>query len=614
MLDFESLEDFDGVRFQDEWNIFRSFGKKNKREPPLATAMFSLPNSPAKGDSPSTSKSHHRGLSATSIQDLRAAASAAKDEAKGVIANGIATAQAMLGDKPSPRKISDILTNVLLLLQLYEVNPAFIVQVFSQTFFWISSELFNRVITRKKYLCRTKALQIRMNITALEDWPRANGLPPNIASRHFVPIMQLLQWLQCVSQINEFDMLIGTVQGLRHINPMQMRRAVQNYRYEVNEGRMADDCLQYLHQLVRDWEKRRVHIGVKESSGTPSDAERSEPGSNDDFLPIEALFDGSVALNDWVPQSGPDAKGELLDSRYMLPFLVPQEAEYLLATPPPDAAFRNLMTERPLLPDGSIRSRPLSSASHSSSQPLGWVSLSNRKVRELPEDFFSWMKEQQHSFMLRRDGQRTHPARQDSGPTAPAPPPRSATTPRSAAAVGPTTPLQVHEDMSTPTKTKSSGVPLVNTPNASTPLATLSEDRELTPSATSKPTDIPTPKHTPFKQLERRASAELRFRPSPDRSSASPENIELRTRDSDGSLNGQANGHYELARHRRERGTSISSISSVSSAEKKRWWNKGGNRNVSNVSNVSTASDDIPLRQLRDNLQRQDTDETIRTA
>lgn len=596
MLDFESLEDFDGVRFADEWNIFRSFGRKNKRDTPLAAAVFSPPTTPTKGskgggpDSPL--RSHLRagsGLSRpTSIQDLRATVGAAKAEAKEVIANGIGKAQAVFGDKPSPRKVADILTSVLLILQLYEVNPAFNVQIFSQTFFWISSELFNRIITRRKYLCRTKAVQIRMNITALEDWTRANGLPPHIASRHFVPIMQLLQWLQCASQINEFDMLIGTAQNLKSLNPLQMRRAIRDYRYEVNEGRMADDCNQYLLQLVRDWERRRVH-GVKTGEGieTPT-----ESGVFDGHaMPIETLFDGSVSLADWIPETGPEALGELLDSRFMLPFLIPQDVDMLLARPPADAAFRNLMTEKPLLPDGSIPSRPLSIASFSSTKPLSWEAPTYKQISRLPDDFFAWMKQRQHAAQITRDATRYREEvsrqRDETTPGPPVPPPKAATR----------TP-EPNAGMFTPTS--ASGSP-------STPLGPLSEDREITPSATRPAQSLP---HTPpstsqqsvhttaaEKGLMRRASQELR---SPDKAVPARESIELQSQSSNGSLyNSYANGspHYNLARHRRDQSESISSISSVSSAspEKRRWWPQ-----MPRV--ASTASDDIPLQRLKDDI------------
>ena len=45
--------------------------------------------------------------------------------------------------------------------------------------------------------------------------------------------------------------------------PHEMRRAVRDYKYEVNEGRMTDECIQYLTQLQKDWERHRVKLEVE---------------------------------------------------------------------------------------------------------------------------------------------------------------------------------------------------------------------------------------------------------------------------------------------------------------------------------------------------------------
>jgi hypothetical protein len=42
-----------------------------------------------------------------------------------------------------------------------------------------------------------------------------------------------------------------------------MRRAVRDYKYEVNEGRMTEECSQYLIQLQKDWEKHRVKLSIE---------------------------------------------------------------------------------------------------------------------------------------------------------------------------------------------------------------------------------------------------------------------------------------------------------------------------------------------------------------
>jgi len=127
-----------------------------------------------------------------------------------------------------PTRVTEILSGILLVLQLYEINPAIIVQAFSQAFLWIAGELFNRILSRKQYLCRSKAVQITMNITVLNDWVRENGLPAKTSTKHLEPLAQLLQWLQCLSGIADFDSLIITMQNMKSLNPLQLRRAVRD--------------------------------------------------------------------------------------------------------------------------------------------------------------------------------------------------------------------------------------------------------------------------------------------------------------------------------------------------------------------------------------------------
>jgi hypothetical protein len=90
--------------------------------------------------------------------------------------------------------------------------------------------------------CRSKAIQIGMNLAALEEWIEQMGLPPGVRL-HFVPVRNLLNWLQvchsivvvgssvshsrlvlqCLSSISEFPELVATIQTMRSINPLQVR-------------------------------------------------------------------------------------------------------------------------------------------------------------------------------------------------------------------------------------------------------------------------------------------------------------------------------------------------------------------------------------------------------
>lgn len=152
----------------------------------------------------------------------------------------------------SPHSITSLLSSILYVLQSYEVHPAIIMQAIAQFFHFMSCEIFNRILTNKKFMCRSKALQIRMNLSIIEDWVREQHpyLPLHLTS-YFDPLIQLVQLLQCVSQLNELSTFVGTTTGFELLNPLQIRRCLLNYRYEVDEPRLPDEIEKYTIQLAQ---------------------------------------------------------------------------------------------------------------------------------------------------------------------------------------------------------------------------------------------------------------------------------------------------------------------------------------------------------------------------
>ena len=540
ILDYEPLEDFDDLRFEGDWNFFKSIaGRTSKRSTPMkASDVFPNGSSASSGStdsgvpaSPSLFGSLRENvangspfrsmLSQPSISDLDDSATMRSVSADSTATISAATAVLSGENEIKPQRVTEILSAVLMILNLYEVNPAVTIQAFSQVFYWIFSELFNRILVRKKYLCRSKAMQIKMNITILEDWIRTKGLPIRIVTQHLEPLTQLLQWLQCSSQIRQFDALIGTLQSLKALNPLQMRRAVRNYRFEVNEGKMTEECAQYLAQLQKDWEKRRVQLGVaaerakvhgQKATTDPDDAEN---GSTH----IDTLFDGTQAMMDFVPQSGPECLGEMFESRHMLPFQLPTNKACLVATPPANAAFAHLPLTRGLS-DGLKGSRSSSRSSFASGMPMGWCLPDEDVLRRLPPDFFRWLKERKAQLRREENASRTH---------RPSP--------------APSHPLRaILKDHVTPTKTM---------PSHPSGLSPLVED-EITPvlsASASYPTQTlvqPSPTLRSSQSLEAlRQSAKMTFSPSPVDRHQRSESFELKDRPSSGFLPAQYQGHSE---------------------------------------------------------------------
>lgn len=158
------------------------------------------------------------------------------------------------GRNLTPKAITTLLTSTLRVLQSYEVHPTIIIQAIAQFFHYISCEMFNRILKSKKLLCRSKALQIRMNISFIEDWVRHNHLPSSL-NTYFNPLVQLLQLLQCLSQLTDLMSFINTIKKFDVLNTLQVKRCVVNYRYEVNETRVPEEVEKYAMQIADDTER-----------------------------------------------------------------------------------------------------------------------------------------------------------------------------------------------------------------------------------------------------------------------------------------------------------------------------------------------------------------------
>src|SRR5579859_1450434 len=201
ILDNETIQGLDELTFGDEWRIFRNKSRHN-------------PKSPRRFRTPSPRR--------------RA--------------------------EPSPRNVTSLLSSILFILETYDIHPLIISQCQAQLFSWLGAELFNRILTTKKYQARSKAMQIRLNVSALEDWLRLNVKVPSKAEgardpsahvrrtaseigREFLgPVIQLLQWLQVMSSLgDEEDTFRTTVKALDLLTPAQLLSAANNYRVEVGE-------------------------------------------------------------------------------------------------------------------------------------------------------------------------------------------------------------------------------------------------------------------------------------------------------------------------------------------------------------------------------------------
>ncbi|GAA5957255.1 hypothetical protein JCM3765_000405 [Sporobolomyces pararoseus] len=371
MLEHEPLAGFEDVAFEGEWGTSRFVkkltgrGRKASNNIRSSTSAMSLFSVASGGDGD------------TSFDSVGSTASPSR----------IVSSSFLPPTEATPASITALLSSTLFILQIYQIPPSIIVQAFSQLFYWISCEIFNRLLSQRKYLCRSRAMQIRLNASNLEDWARANRLPTKMVSVHFAPLNHLLQWLQCLSSESSIDGLIGTIQSLRSLNPLQLRRAVRDYRYEVDETKMDEECAQYLVQIQKQWERQRMQKTVDGLASPPTPGRREElerEAAADEAASATSLQEDAARMIDEVfsdpseygaysPPGATEALGELLNSRYMLPFAVPSSAEMLVNFDQPDA-FGPFAPSRPRSRvnsrEGTATPRSLSRMSFTSSSRL----------------------------------------------------------------------------------------------------------------------------------------------------------------------------------------------------------------------------------------------------
>ena len=252
----------------------------------------------------------------------------------------------------SPRNITSLLSSTLFVLDLYDVHSVIVGQILSQLYYWLGAEIFNRIMSNKRYLARTKAMQIRMNISMLEDWARTNNRQPehhengtatttgeatvDTARKHLAPVVQLLQWLQCFSSLgDDKEAMETTLQQLPSLSSKQLLHAVKHYRAEVGEKTLSKASLKYI-QEVKSRPKRLVPEA--QSTSTPSGAPGTPTDkSNGKSTPQPPSTPHPDDDDDGIPESN------LLNPALLLPFHLPTSTDMLISY---GAGFGGMNKER----------------------------------------------------------------------------------------------------------------------------------------------------------------------------------------------------------------------------------------------------------------------------
>ncbi|KAF9141760.1 hypothetical protein BGX30_004175 [Mortierella sp. GBA39] len=248
MLEHDTIAGMDEVKFQSDW-AFLWRGSMSKASSKNNTAKRT--SSPLSPNLTSTSTFAGSATSGTSTPNPpRPLARTSSSSMVPLVNRPPSPRQRRI----SPRTITTMLSSLLFVMQTYDIHPDFIHYVLAQLLYYVSTEVFNRMISNKKLLSRSKALQTRLNLSILEDWIRLNNLPPKLHEQ-FAPLVQLLQLLQVLSLQEDFPTWIETLRKLELLNPTQVKRVVSAYRFEVNEPRLSEEITQYVLQVAADTER-----------------------------------------------------------------------------------------------------------------------------------------------------------------------------------------------------------------------------------------------------------------------------------------------------------------------------------------------------------------------
>ncbi|KAG0043890.1 hypothetical protein BGZ83_010932 [Gryganskiella cystojenkinii] len=242
MLDHDTIAGLDEVKFQSDWAFWR--GSSNSSNNNTNNTNKSTNNN-------SNNKRASFPLSAIPTLYPRPLKRSSSQSSVQVPNRPSSPRQRQI----SPRTITTMLSSLLFVMQNYDIHPDTIQYVISQLLRYISFEIFNRMITNRRLLSRTKALQTRLNLSILEDWVRSNRLSREEASEQCKPLVQLLQLLQVLSLQGDIETWTETLKNLDILTPIQLRRVVNTYRFEVSEPRIPSPIKQHVVQAAMKTEK-----------------------------------------------------------------------------------------------------------------------------------------------------------------------------------------------------------------------------------------------------------------------------------------------------------------------------------------------------------------------
>ncbi|XP_057301771.1 unconventional myosin-Va-like isoform X2 [Hydractinia symbiolongicarpus] len=126
------------------------------------------------------------------------------------------------------KDITNKLSAILAVLNAHCVDPSLIKQIFRQIYYYINATMVNNILLRKDMCHWSRGLQIKFNLTQLEEWCRTNQLHENFGVvDQLEPITEVVQLLQVNKR--SLDDVDGIIAITSKLNSLQVQKILSMY-------------------------------------------------------------------------------------------------------------------------------------------------------------------------------------------------------------------------------------------------------------------------------------------------------------------------------------------------------------------------------------------------
>eukprot|EP00053_Salpingoeca_punica_P009393 m.84178 g.84178 ORF g.84178 m.84178 type:complete len:180 (+) comp15007_c0_seq1:1422-1961(+) len=134
------------------------------------------------------------------------------------------------------------------MLQRHFVEPKLIRQIFKQIFYFINATLVNNILLRKDCCHWSKGMQVRYNLTKVEEWARKNGLDD--VSDQLAEAIEISKLLQVnKTRREDVDVICETCE---HLNTLQIQKILTMYTPGDYEERVPTDVIRAVMERGKD--------------------------------------------------------------------------------------------------------------------------------------------------------------------------------------------------------------------------------------------------------------------------------------------------------------------------------------------------------------------------